>query len=394
MDSMPAPRPRVVVVGAGIGGLTTAIALSRVGCDVLVVERARTLAAVGAGISLWPSGLAALAEIGLEGAVLARGAEFASLAIRTSAGAILNKFDRVAVEQRLGGLGVMLHRADLQQVLVSAAGQVPIQLGVACERVTGTATGASLSLSDRRILSADLVVGADGLRSKVRDSVAPGAPKYTGLTSWRAVIDEDLGVADAWLSVGFGKQFLASPLPGSRTYVSGLLPAPAGAAGTIANTVECLRDAFRGWHDPIARLIAAHDTDCYWTDVYHRPPPTRLVWDRIVLIGDAAHPMTPDLGQGGGQAIEDAVALARCVHASKTLDEALRRFEDARLRRVRRVVRDSRRLGRLLATPHRPAAVARDLALRLTPDKTRLSLLAAHAGRSAFEAEPAAVRGV
>jgi 2-polyprenyl-6-methoxyphenol hydroxylase-like FAD-dependent oxidoreductase len=386
--------PRVAVVGAGIGGLTAAIALSRVGCDVLVVERARTLAAVGAGISLWPSGLAALAEIGLEAAVVERGAEFASLAICTSAGAILNSFDRVAVEQRLGGLGVMMRRADLQQVLATAAGHVPIQLGVGCERVTGSATGASLSLSDGRILSADIVVGADGLRSQVRESVAPGAPKYTGLTSWRAVIDEDLGVYDAWLSVGSGKQFLASPLPDSRTYVSGLLPAPAGAGGAIANTVECLRDAFRGWHDPIPRLIEAHDTDCYWTDVYHRRAPTRLVWSRIVLIGDAAHPMTPDLGQGGGQAIEDAVVLAQCVDASATVDEALRRFEDARLQRVRRVVRDSRRIGRLLATPRRTSAVARDLALRLTPHQTRLSLLAAHAGRSAFEANPAAVHGV
>lgn len=203
------PRPRVAVVGAGIGGLSAAIALSRIGCDVQVVERARTLSAVGAGISLWPSGLAALAELGLDGPVAELGAEFASVTIRTGAGRVLNTFDRAGVQQRLGGLGVMMHRADLQQVLVTAANDIPVQLGTRCERVTGNgAGGVSLSLSDRRVLTADLVVGADGVHSQVRQCLAAGPPRYTGLTSWRAVIDEDLGVSDAWLSVGSGKQFL------------------------------------------------------------------------------------------------------------------------------------------------------------------------------------------
>lgn len=378
---------RVVVVGAGIGGLTCAIGLRQAGIDVEIVERAGGLAGIGAGISLWPNALAALDVLGLEDTVAAAGREFASGTIRRPSGARFPVFDPEQMRRYFGSLPVLMHRADLQRVLQDAAGGISIALGARCEAVRTEGEHISVRLSDGSTRTADVVVGADGVRSAVRASVEPSEPRYVGLAAWRAVIPTDVAVPDLTLSVGDGKQFLAAPLSEGRTYVAGLLPMPEGTFAELPELGPVLREAFQGWHDPVGRLIDDTPESAYIRgDVFDRPRPARLCWGRVALIGDAAHPVTPDLGQGGCLAIEDAVVLARCLQGAHEIPRALQRYEQARLRRVRTVVLESRWTGKVFASPDPVVQAIRSGILGGLPTRARLRHIARYAGRDAFRA--------
>jgi 2-polyprenyl-6-methoxyphenol hydroxylase-like FAD-dependent oxidoreductase len=376
---------RIVVVGAGIGGLTCAIALRDAGFDVEVVERAASLAEVGAGISLWPNALAALAELGLEEAVRTVGQELATGNVRSPSGHTVNVWSREQTLSYLGGMPVMMHRADLQRVLLDAAEGIPISLDTPCRDISQDASSVTVLLGDGTGRSADLVVGADGLRSAVRAAVAPGRPRFVGLAAWRAVVSGVEPPTESWLSVGEGKQFLAAPLSNERTYVSGLLSMAEGAMNMETMLGPFLAQQFRGWHEPIEQLIAATPEDaCIRTDIYDRPRPARLCWGRVALIGDGAHPVTPDLGQGGCLAIEDAVVLSRCLQRTNDVPLALKDFERHRLSRIRMISFESHWTGRFFAASNPLSSALRMAALSALPARIRLRHLAGYASRDSF----------
>jgi 2-polyprenyl-6-methoxyphenol hydroxylase-like FAD-dependent oxidoreductase len=376
---------RVLVVGAGIGGLTCGVGLQHAGFDVEIVERAGDLAGIGAGISLWPNALAALNELGVEAAVAAEGIEFASGNIRRPSGEPFSIFEPEQMRRYFDGMPVLMHRADLQRVLLDAAKNIDITLGTGCQSVVTEGEEVTVRLSDGSTRTADLVVGADGVRSAVRASVDPSRPRYVGLAAWRAVISTAVPVRDSWLSIGHGKQFLAAPLSEGRTYVSGLLPMSEGAFTEIPHLGPFLRESFQGWHDPIDQLIGDTPEDAYIRgDVYDRPRPSRLCWGRVALIGDAAHPVTPDLGQGGCLAIEDAVVLARCLQLVEDIPGVLKLYEQARLPRVRTIVFESHWTGKVFASPNPVIEAIRSAILRGMPTRTRLRHLSRYASRDAF----------
>jgi 2-polyprenyl-6-methoxyphenol hydroxylase-like FAD-dependent oxidoreductase len=376
---------RVLIVGAGIGGLTCGIGLRRAGADVEIVERATELAGIGAGISLWPNALAALDEVGIGAAVAAVGIEFATGNIRRPSGEPFNIFEPELMRRYFGGMPVMMHRSDLQRVLLDAAVDIDISLGIGCVSVAPRGEEVTVRLSDGSTRTADVVVGSDGVRSAVRASFDPSPPRYVGLAAWRAVISTAVPTSDTWLSIGQGKQFLATPLSDGRTYLAGLLPLSEGAVAEIPQLGPFLRESFRHWHAPIDRLIEDTPEDAYIRgDVYDRPRPSRLCWDRVALVGDAAHPVTPDLGQGGCLAIEDAVALARCVQLVESLPGALQLYERTRLPRVRTIVRESHWTGRAFASPNPIIGALRSAILQGMPTGARLRHLARYASRDAF----------
>jgi 2-polyprenyl-6-methoxyphenol hydroxylase-like FAD-dependent oxidoreductase len=367
---------RAVVAGAGIGGLTAAVALRRQGWDVTVLERAPALEPVGSGLGLGPNALHALDAIGLGDEVRRFSAVQGHGGVRRSDGRWLVRTDLGLLAERFGDPQVMALRADLVGLL---AGRLPA--GALCTGVTVTGVDPGNAQDRARVttsegdLDADLVVAADGIRSRIRATLFPGhpGPQYSGCTTWRFVApqpDRSPSPAETW---GRGTVFGAVPLADGRVYCYGSAFAPAGLRHD--DEAAELKRRFGGWHDPIPALIGSvspeavlHD-DVYWMaeplPAYHR--------GRVAILGDAAHAMTPHLGQGACQAIEDAIVLASVASGASAAAQGpaagaaldLAPYTTARLTRTRMVAQGSYRATRLTGLTSRPATALRNTGARL-----------------------------
>ncbi len=339
---------RAIVVGGGIGGLATALALRHGGWQVEVRERGESLDRGGAGLVLWPNALRCLRVLGVEDAVRSRAATLTGSVVRRSDGRLLSS---IATADR--PLGIV--RADLVGALASALGADAVTFGAEVCDVTD--------------LDADLVVGADGVRSVVRSSMGSTEnPDFRGYTVWRALVPHDTGTRELRETWGAGLRFGMVPAGREATYVYAAAPATEGER--CSDEREELARRFAAWHAPIPAVLDAMEPGTLLRhDIYDLPPGrTPLHAGRLVLVGDAGHAMEPNLGQGAGLALEDALVLAHAL-ATEELDAALAAYAAARRSRVAALARQSRQIGRLARISH-PAGVAmRDLAMRSTPDR-------------------------
>lgn len=359
---------QVVVIGAGIAGLTTAYGLRAAGADVRVLERRRERAAHGSGLSLMPNGLAALDALGLDAAVadLTGGHGPAGGGTRRPDGTWLGRVGRDVV----GALRVV-HRAELHARLVDTLAPGTVRFG-ADARLVEPRTGRVRV--DGAELCADLVVGADGVGSATRSALRldPGL-RWAGYGAWRGVTTgpvPDVEPAETW---GRGRRFGVVPLPDGRVYWFGVEPRRDAPAGDPRSRVL---DAFGHWHDPIARVVAATpEAGISWTDIHDlvRPLPT-YTRGRVVLAGDAAHAMTPNLGQGANQALEDAATLVGLLTpiaagAPEPLDlrSRLARYDAVRRRRSQAVAAASRRVGAIAQASDPVLVAVRDALARAVP---------------------------
>jgi 2-polyprenyl-6-methoxyphenol hydroxylase-like FAD-dependent oxidoreductase len=375
----------VLIVGAGIAGLTAAVALDRIGVKVEVVERATALTQAGTALSLWPNALAALDHIGLGQAVAGIGVEEpVGIGCRPS-GEQIFQLDQSRLDRRLGMATQIVFRAELQRVLLEATKHIPTRLATSATSITEQGNEAVVELSTGETLRAHLVAACDGVHSIAREFVGNPAPRFQNRTSWRAVLggSSDL-VPTARLTVGCGQQFVASPMGRGLVFWAADIGLPEGTNAALVDKKAFLQAAFEGWHDPISELIERTDEDQLVIADFYDSVPRRLSAGPVVLLGDAAHPMTPDLGQGACQGIEDAVVLAACIDTEPDRPAALAKYESARLRRVRTMVRDSRRIGRI-ATVRSPSLVAmRDVGTRYMPGWLNARLAARYASEDAF----------
>ena len=376
---------RAVIIGAGIGGLTTALALKQKGIDVAVYERSPELTDVGAGIGLWPNALKALYQLGLRPAL--DGVSFVSMegAVRSSDGTILSCTTADQFIARLGLTFIVFHRADLLAVLVDAARQIPIHTGHECRDVEQDGNSVTARFANGASAKGDLIVGADGLRSVVRDRLdVPGALKYSGYTAWRGIAPYQTAGLMAGETLGCGQRFGIVPIHGNRVYWYATDNVPEGQREPPLETKTRLARLFADWHEPIPELIRSTGEDAILrNDIYDREPAGRWGSGRITLLGDAAHPMTPNLGQGACQAIEDALVLAHHLSSGPDVESSLRRYESERILRTRSVVIASRRVGALFQIDSRAFCRLRDLMLRLMPAEMsyrRLKPLAGYEG--------------
>ncbi|WP_052852624.1 FAD-dependent monooxygenase [Streptomyces avicenniae] len=360
-----------VVVGGGPGGLASAVALVRRGWRVRVLERDTDRADSGAGLSLWPNALRALDSLGLASRVHARGAVERRGTLRDRAGRRLAMTDNAEIERRYGWPLLVLHRRDLLRVLGEALPPGVLLTGGAVRETHADADGVVVT-HDGGTCRADLVVAADGLHSAVRRQWWPQGrePRYAGHTAWRMstepLAEPPSEGAATW---GRGERFGFTALPGGRVYCFATATAPpGGATGDPRAELAEVRRRFGHWPGPVPALLdRVPAARVLRHDVYDLPPLPTFTRGRIALLGDAAHAMTPSLGQGACQALEDAVTLAACLGGGEDIDGALARYDRLRRPRTQAVVRRSARLSGVGQWAWPPAAHARDLAARLTP---------------------------
>ncbi|MEU4562700.1 FAD-dependent monooxygenase [Actinoplanes sp. NPDC023936] len=380
-----------VIIGGGIGGLAAAVALHRAGWTVRVQERNPAGAQAGAGLTLWPNAVRALDALGLTEALRARAAALPGSGVRRPDGRWLSRTSADQVISRHGSPQVAIVRADLIDLLASALPPECLRFG---DEVTGVDPGdadrrATIHCGGRRI-RADLVVAADGVHSRVRRALWPHQPaaRYCGYVAWRALVPRPAAavIASASETWGRAERFGIVPVGDDLVYVYATANAPAGQINQ--DELTDLRTRFRRWHDPIPALLdAITPGELLRHDVLAlRPTPKRLHHGRVALLGDAAHAMEPNLGQGAGLAIEDAVVLAHAVSGSASLatgfdqDNGLDRYDRARAGRVARLTRQSHLLGRLTQTRSATVTALRDATARLVPDRFALRGFDAAAG--------------
>jgi 2-polyprenyl-6-methoxyphenol hydroxylase-like FAD-dependent oxidoreductase len=376
---------QILVVGAGIAGLATAVALQRLGHPVTVVEEKADTSA-GAGISIWPNALAALDAFGLGDAVRASGGRVTAGAVRWHDGAWLRRPSADRMVRALGEPLVVTRRADLTRILADALAPGTVQRGVAARDITTTTAGeVRVTLSDGSVHEAAAVIGADGVGSMVaRHLNGPLLHRYAGYTAWRGIAAHRLEPELAGQTLGAGTEVGHVPLGPDHTYWFATERTAEGGA-MPQGELDYLRRKYRDWAEPIPSLLAATGAgDVLRNDLYDRDQVR--VWSRgpVTLVGDAAHPMRPHLGQGGCQGLEDAAVLARFVAQVDDLSTAFARFARFRRPRARALVRESQLIGRVVNL--RPAALSA-LASRATvliPEAVVGRHLASVAARSAF----------
>ena len=380
---------KVIVVGAGIGGLAAAVALKRGGSEVKVFEKSTELKELGAGLGLSPNAMKALRMLELESAVTAAGNPLDSGArILTAEGRLLLEISSERLEERFGGATIGIHRAALKRILLEAYERAGGEVMPAHEFV-GYAEDRNGDRIEVRFVSdasgnitehADLLVGADGLRSSVRRHVLDdGAPDYAGCVAWRGLVSPCATFLDGYSGFeiqGRGSQFGLVSLGRDSAYwfftrnskLSGSEPPSDNKSAVIEHT--------EGWCEPVPSVVrATRPEDIHYDRIYHREPAERWGEGQVTLLGDAAHPMTPDLGQGACQAIEDAVVLGRSLAPiSETLrapfeavSTAVSHYSDERRARTAYVSQASLRAGRISRVENPLLLWLRNTTLRMAP---------------------------
>jgi salicylate hydroxylase len=340
----------ILIAGAGLGGLTAALALRQRGHTVRIFEQAHELKELGAGVQLGANGTRILIALGLESAMKDIVCEAVGKEIRLgTTGQTWPIFDLGATSvARFGAPYWMAHRGDFHGVLLKAAKDIPIQTNAAAQSFTQTADHVTLRLSTGESVTGDVMIGADGVHSAIRQQLfGQGKARFTGIMAWRGLVPMDRLpphqrrlVGANWL--GVGGHVVTYPLRrGELLNFVGVVERDdwhKESWNDPGTTEECLRD-LNAWHEDVKTIIRNIDTPYKWALLGRDPLPS-FAQGRVCVMGDAAHPTLPFLAQGANMALEDAAILARCLD-NHDIPAALRQYEQARLDRTARIVQGS-----------------------------------------------------
>jgi 2-polyprenyl-6-methoxyphenol hydroxylase-like FAD-dependent oxidoreductase len=361
---------KVAIVGAGIGGLSTTLALRRIGIEPAVFEQAADLRAIqiGYGIHLWSNAMRALGKLGVADQVEAAGERFERMQIMNLRGKLLFDFPVGELAQEVGAPTIGINRADLHGVLAGAVGEGSIRYGSQLVDFEQGEDGVTLTFEDGHEAHADLLVGADGSKSFVRSKVlGDGPPHYVGVVERHAAVavsDERVPprtFRERWAG---GARFGFYPIKGGTCWYT-LVPEAADGRDPHG-AKQAVLDRFGSWPEPTPALVAATpEEDVVRFDIRARRPVDRWSDGRVVLLGDAAHAMPPTGGQGSASAIEDALVLADCLGTQPDLAGALAAFEARRMPRVHKFMQNGWKQGNLAAVRNPLVATMRNTAMPL-----------------------------
>ena len=341
----------IAIIGAGMGGLTTGIALKKFGHRVTIYEQAEQILPVGAAISLWSNGVKCLNYLGLTEQVAKLGGQMNDLAyIDGLNGEVMTQFSLAPLIEEVGQRPYPVSRAELQNMLMDAFGRQDIQLGKRMVSIEDKGQHVEIGFQDGSTVSAALLIGADGTHSMTRQYVLGKQVerRYAGYVNWNGLVEisEDLAPAQQWTTfVGEGKRASLMPVAEHRFYFFFDVPLPAGLENQRLEYKPLLKQYFSGWCSQVQRLIDSIDEQkTNRVEIHDIEPFTQFYKGRVVILGDAAHSTTPDIGQGGCQAMEDAVYLARALQINTLgLEDALKRYQNKRNERANELLLRARK---------------------------------------------------
>jgi 2-polyprenyl-6-methoxyphenol hydroxylase-like FAD-dependent oxidoreductase len=343
---------KILIIGGGIGGLCTAYALQQRGLDVKLYEAVGEFQSPGAGLGVGANALKALDRLGLKEQVMEHSKILHKMIILSAEGKPITETDSLMVSERFGTDNVTIHRADLLSVLRNALKPGTIVLNKRCVDFVQEQDGVTVSFEDGETIRSNALVAADGIGSSFRRNVVPSStPRYAGYTCWRAVISDpgiridDLVATETW---GPSGRFGIVPLAGGKIYWFACVKAKARNARIASYGIKDLLSIFKDYHRPIPQIIQATDEQSLiHNDILDIKPILQYAFGRIVLLGDAAHATTPNLGQGAGQAMEDAYVLARCLDTAGDIVTAFKEYERKRVDRTRKIIKMSKQIGQI-----------------------------------------------
>ncbi len=341
----------VVIIGAGMGGLTTGIALKKFGHQVRIFEQTEKILPVGAAISLWSNGVKCLNYLGLTDKIAKLGGQMDDLAyVDGLTGDVMTQFSLRPLIEEVGQRPYPVARADLQNMLMDEFGRDQIYLGKKMVSLEDKTDFVEVHFADGSSTQADLLIGADGTHSMTRTYVLGQQVqrRYAGYVNWNGLVEisEDLAPAQQWTTyVGEGKRASLMPVADGKFYFFLDVPLPAGLENNRHEYKKLLKQYFVDWCQPVQQLIERLDPQkTNRVEIHDIEPFTQFYKGRVVILGDAAHSTTPDIGQGGCQAMEDAIYLARSLQINTLgLEDALRRYQNKRNERANELVLRARK---------------------------------------------------
>ncbi|WP_119080466.1 FAD-dependent monooxygenase [Chitinophaga alhagiae] len=364
---------KVIIAGGGIGGLTTAIALQQRGITCEVYDAAPANKALGAGIMLAPNAMTVFDKLGVGHALRAHGAVARQFYIRYYKGDVLQHIDGSLLQQKFGSASYGIHRAALQQQLIEAV-QTPVHWGKRCTRAEQTAEGVTVHFEDGTTASGNVLVGADGIHSVLREQhVAKARYRYSGQTCWRAIVPVNLPEREAaeasevWGN-GNGLRAMCMQVGPQQVYFWMTKRMPAGLKIPPEEALAFIKKELRHFPGYMHNVMEHLQPEALiHSDLYDIAPMRQWYNGRIVLLGDAAHATTPNLGQGAGQAIEDAYVLAKWLATEKNITSAFEKYQRQRRKRVHMLVRTSWQLARITNWKGPLLAALRNTLLKSVP---------------------------
>src|SRR5579859_3549959 len=364
---------RVAIIGGGIGGHTTAIALRKIGFEVDVYERATELKEVGSGMSLWPNAVRSLNQIdpGVLARLATRGSPLRRMLMKDASGERIKTLPLPVTDYS----GIAIHRAELQSALAQSVPAPSIHLDHTFSRLEQRPSSVLLHFENGDCAEADLVVACDGIHSAVRKSLGLKTKlSNRSYSVWRGMTDINPEIEPWSLGLEHDGDFSESYGHGRRFGILRIGPGRIHWYATANNALltpgppatATLQELFSGWHAPIPDLIAGAESPIC-TRVQDRLATLPWVVGRVAILGDAAHPISPNFGQGACLAIEDAVVLASCLQIHENLPRALRRYEHSRYPRCLEILFMSREAGRFAQFQNRTLVHLRKHFIRLAP---------------------------
>lgn len=361
-----------VILGGGIAGLTTAIALKKIGIDAVVMEAASEIKPVGAGLALAANAMMALRKIGVADQVIREGRELKAFSIYDQEGKLISRTDTDPANSRYGISNFTIHRATLHSVLLAQLDPKSVLTGKRSVDFTEDSEGFVVRFEDGDHIRAKYLIVGEGIHSPIRRKLLSSQKiRYSGYTCWRGIMDNsDLNISETSETWGKKGRFGVTPLAKNQVYWYACINAAEPNSHLKNFTKADLEDNFKEFHFPIPQVLAGTKPEqIIWNDIIDLEPLARFAYGNLVLIGDAAHATTPNLGQGACMAIEDAAVLASCLEKSPEPALAFEAFEKKRLSRTRRIVQDSWRLGIITQFENSLLMGLRNTFFRMIPKK-------------------------